>query len=128
MQSCIFRKSLRLLISLFILFFAFAGVAHLLAGEEDEGGDSGVKYFKSPNSISSASPLMVVFRHEDEPHSVAHGHYGETAAKSIFRKYAVTPGVDVDYFEPNNAKGNGYDFVMVDHAKKIVMILEAKST
>lgn len=126
MKLSIFSKNGKGKVFLFSLIFIFLSISPLLAAEGEE--NSGVKFLENPNAISCVSPVMVVFRHEDVTSSVAQGRYGEMVAKSIFKKYAVTPGVDVDYFEPNNAKGNGYDFVVIDHAQKVVIILEAKST
>jgi hypothetical protein len=87
-------------------------------------------WVKKPNEIEvkAEKVVMATFYHDDNPFRIENGVTGEKRAVSIFKKYALKCDNKVDYYTTLNSKGNGYDFVMVDHAAKYVMILEAKST
>lgn len=85
------------------------------------------EYFQSPDRISCQLPSLVVFHHEDNHPNLDKGNYGEQQLKRTFIKFAAIIG-DMDVYKNNDKSDNGYDFVLVDHGKKLITFLEAKSS
>jgi len=87
----------------------------------------GAEFFPSSEKVKTLSPFAVEIRREDNPILLDRGNYGETRVLKPLEEYVTASQGNVALYKGPHDASTGFDAVLIDKGKRVVVFLEAKS-